>query len=162
MKELLVKYTRYNLWANKKVCDFLTTLSEEQLNREIISSFPSLMKTVLHSWDAQFIWINRLHGTSLTVFPSKNFTGTFEEAANGLLETSREIIRFVETGKEDLLNTSITYKNIAGDEFKNSVSDIIQHVVNHGTFHRGQIITMLRQSGFTKLFPTDYIAFCRE
>jgi uncharacterized damage-inducible protein DinB len=162
MKKLLSKYCRYNLWANKKVCEFLLTLTDEQLNREVLSSFPSLQKTVLHSWDAQFIWIERLNGRSLTGFPSKSFSGTFEDATKGLLESSQQLIDFVETSNESFLKTPLTYKNIAGEEFKNSVCDIIQHIVNHGTFHRGQKITMLRHLGFTKLFSTDYIAFCRE
>ena len=61
-----------------------------------------------------------------------------------------------------VLPTGTISKNLAGEEYKNTVSDIIQHAVNHGTYHRGQILTMLRQLGFTKLFSTDYIAYCRE
>ena len=163
MKDLLLQYSSYNLWANKKACDFLkSNLSEEQLNKEIISSFPAVQKTLIHVWDAQFIWLKRLYGTSLTTFPGKNFSGTFDDVINGMLETSQELIDFVKTSSDLFLTTSLPYKNIAGDEFKSTVSDIIHHVVNHGTFHRGQLVTMLRQLGFTKLFVTDYIAFTRE
>src|SRR5258706_12162933 len=49
----------------------------------------------------------------------------------------------------------LSYKNIAGQAFTNSIRDIMQHVANHGTYHRGQIISMLRQVGYTKLFDTD-------
>ncbi len=162
MKEHLLNYTNYNLRSNKRICDFLQTLSDEQLNKEIASSFPSVKKTMFHIWDAQVIWLHRLLGTSLTSFPSKNFNGTFEEAVKGLLESSQQLIDSVENSGEDVLQTSLTYKNIAGEEYKSKVCDIIQHVVNHGTYHRGQIITMLRQLGFAKLFSTDYIAFSRE
>lgn len=161
MKSLLLNYSKYNLWANKKIADFLSALSEEQLEKEIVSSFPSLKKTVLHVWDAQQIWLIRLQGTSLTDFPSKNFSGTFEDVMGGCLKTSQELVDFVESSSENFLLTPLTYKNIAGDEFRNNVSDIIQHVMNHSTYHRGQIITMLRQLGITNLFSTDYIAFCR-
>jgi len=163
MKDLLIRYTNYNHWANKKACEFLkVNLNEEQLNKEIISSFPSVQKTLIHVWDAQSIWLQRLAGASLISIPGKSFSGTFDDLINGILETSQELIDFVETSNESFLRTPLTYKNIAGDEFKNTVSDIIQHVMNHGTFHRGQLVTMLRQFGFTWLFVTDYIAFCRE
>ena len=90
MKNHLINYTKYNLWANQKVCDFLKTLSEEQVNKEIISSFSSLKKTMLHIWDAQVIWQRRLQGETITTFPSKSFNGTFEEAVNGFLKSSKE------------------------------------------------------------------------
>jgi uncharacterized damage-inducible protein DinB len=162
LKNHLLRYARFNLWANKKACDYLQTISDEQFSKEIVSSFPSMKGTMLHIWDAQFIWIKRLEGTSLSDFPSKTFSGNLEDIVQGTLETSRQVIDYVDTSGDAFLQTKLTYKNVVGDEFTNVVSDIIQHVVNHSTFHRGQIITMLRQLGFTKLFVTDYIAFCRE
>jgi uncharacterized damage-inducible protein DinB len=163
MKNLLVNYCNYNVWANQRVCDFLkSNVSDEQMTREIISSFPSLMKTFLHIWDAQYLWLMRLDGISLSSFPSKDFNGTPEDARNGLMETSKQFSERVDKCNDEFLNSELVYKNVAGAEFKSKVSDILQHVFNHSTFHRGQIITMLRQLGFTKLFVTDYISFCRE
>lgn len=162
MKDLLTSYSKYNHWANQRVCEFLFSLSDEELDKEIVSSFSSLRKTILHIWDAQVIWMVRLKGDSLSSFPSKSFSGTVKEAADGLLKTSQELIEFVESSSENFLETPLSYKNLSGEEFKSKVSDIVQHVMNHGTFHRGQIITMLRQLGYTRLFSTDYIAYCRE
>src|SRR6185369_6098875 len=156
----LLHYTHYNLWANKKIADFLVTLTDEQLDKEIISSFSSLKKTVLHVWDAQHIWLVRMQGGSLGTLPGKNFSGTSEDLVNGFLKSSQELVDFVESSGENFLLTPLRYKNLAGEEYKNKISDIIQHVMNHSTYHRGQIITMLRQLGFTKLFSTDYITFC--
>ena len=56
----LINYVKYNLWANQKICDFLKTLSDEEVNKEIMSSFSSLQKTLIHVWDAQVIWLTRL------------------------------------------------------------------------------------------------------
>lgn len=162
MKELLASYSKFNLWANKKICDFVLTLSNEQLEKEIISSFPSVKATLLHVWDAQQIWLHRLQGTTMTDVPSKMFKGTADELSEGILKTSQELIDFVESCGDNFLLSPLDYKNRAGQEFRNRIGDIIQHVVNHGTYHRGQVITMFRQLGFTKLFSTDYIAFCRE
>jgi len=162
MKDLLLSYVKYNLWANQRVCNFLkNNLSEEQFEKEIISSFPSIKKTLLHIWDAQFLWLKRLEGISLTSFPSKDFKGTFNDAIDGLLKTSQQMIDVIDNSNEEKLAALLTYKSVAGDQYENTTVDILLHVSNHGTFHRGQVITMLRQLGFTKLFPTDYIAFFR-
>ena len=59
------------------------------------------------------------------------------------------------------LTESVSYQNIRGQDFNNTVGQIIAHVMNHGTFHRGQIITMLRGAGYKDLKQTDLIAFFR-
>ena len=161
MKELLLNYARYNLWANQRVCDFLGEVEEEKLNREIVSSFTSLRKTIFHAYGAQALWLKRLEGESPSVFPSYE-TKSSSETLQLLIETSQQIISYVESLSEEQLMEMLMYKNIAGESFTSCIRDIIQHVVNHATFHRGQVITMLRQVGYTKLFPTDYVAFCRE
>lgn len=160
MKALLLNYARYNLWANQRVCDFLAQAEEEKLNREIVSSFTSLRKTIFHAYGAQVLWLKRLHGESPSAFPSYESKSS-SETIHGLMETSQHLIAYVESRSEEQLMEMLAYKNIAGESFTTRISDIILHVVNHGTFHRGQIITMLRQLGYTKLFPTDYIVFCR-
>ena len=161
MKELLLSYAKYNQWANKRVCDFLAQAEEEKLNQEIVSSFTSLRKTIFHVYGAQEIWLKRLDGNSPSVFPSYE-TKSSSETLRALLETSQQIIDFVNSHSEEELQKEIDYKNVAGEKFRSSIRDIIQHVVNHSTFHRGQVITMLRQAGYTKLFDSDYIVFCRE
>lgn len=161
MKELLLSYAQFNLWANQRVCDFLVQIEEEKLNREIVSSFTSLRKTIFHVYGAQALWLKRLGGESPSVFPSYE-SKSGSETLELLIETSQQIIAYVESLSEGQLMEMLDYKNVAGESFTSCIRDIIQHVVNHGTFHRGQIITMLRQVGYTKLFPTDYIAFCRE
>jgi uncharacterized damage-inducible protein DinB len=162
MKELLLNYARYNLWANKRICDFLLEAEEEKLNREIVSSFASIKKTCAHVLGAETIWVMRLHGTSPSSSPVKSEEMTMAEIAQMWMNKSKEIITFIENQTEKELAEMLTYKNIAGEGFTNSIRDIMQHVMNHGTYHRGQIITMLRQAGYTNLFSTDYIAFCRE
>jgi uncharacterized damage-inducible protein DinB len=161
MKDLLLNYARYNLWANKRLCDFLAQAEEEKLNQEIVSSFASIRKTVFHVYGAQSLWLQRLGGVSPSVFPSYE-TKSSSETLSALLETSQQLIDYVNSHTEEELQTEIDNKNVAGNKFRSKICDIIQHVVNHATYHRGQVITMLRQVGYTKLFDSDYIVFCRE
>ena len=161
MKELLLNYVRYNLWSNKRICDFLLQVEEQKLNLEINSSFSGIKKTCAHLLGAETVWATRLHGISPSLMP-KYEELSMSEIAKQWQSKSAEIIDYVAGKTEDELKQMLSYKNIAGQSFTSAIHDILQHVVNHGTYHRGQVITMLRQIGYTKLFPTDYIAFCRE
>jgi uncharacterized damage-inducible protein DinB len=162
MKELLLNYARFNLWANQRVCDFLLGAEEEKLHHEINSSFSSILKTCAHVLGAESIWVMRLHGTSPAAPPAKYEEMPMIEIATRWQNKSQEMINYIENKTETELMQMLSYKNLAGQSFTNAVRDIMQHVFNHGTYHRGQIVTMLRQVGYTRLFPTDYIAFCRE
>jgi len=64
VKELLSNLASYNLWATVRLCDFLKTIPEEELDKEFVSSFPSLRKTLYHAWGAQQIWLMRIKGRS--------------------------------------------------------------------------------------------------
>ena len=157
---MLQSYTQFNLWANEKFCEFLKALPEVDLHREITSSFSSVHKTVFHIYGAQNIWISRLHGTSPAAFPVSDSV-TPSEALQKLIDTSKQLVSFIEHSTDESLQERIRYKNLAGEEFESSIWEIMQHVVNHGTYHRGQLVTMLRQLGHETLFPTDFIAFTR-
>jgi len=161
MKSQLVKYTEYNIWANRNHTDIISSLTEEQIDKVQVSSFPSIRKTLYHTWDAQGIWTKRLTGGTVTDWPSKNFKGTTQDAIDNFLNSSREFDELVKGFNEEEFHNTIQYKNLEGKEFNNTLADIVMHVMNHSTFHRGQLISMFRDVGITKIPPTDFIAFCR-
>jgi len=158
----IINLTHYNLWANTKLTGFLKMLSTALLDKDIISSFNTIRKTLYHVWDAEAIWYNRIKGTSLPDWPSNNFTGTNEEAFVGFIEQSAMFARFANNSNEDMIMRQIKYKSLEGKEYENNISEIIVHIMNHSTFHRGQLITMLRNVGFKDLSSTDYITYLRE
>ncbi len=162
LKDHLTQMAQYNYWANKKICGFIAAAGDERANQIQLSSFNSIKKTLFHIWDAESIWAERINGFSPDTWPSKNFTGTLNEAASGLLATSERFIEFTEKLANEDLGIIINYSNIKGEQYANSLSEIISHVMNHSTFHRGQLVTMLRGSGFTELGSTDLIAYFRE
>jgi uncharacterized damage-inducible protein DinB len=154
---MLHKLTSYNTWANEIICSFILK-APETADIEVVSSFSSIKKTLLHIWDAQVIWHSRINGVSLSGFPGKDFKGTIDDACKGLIESSRQLTALIAKHKN---NSVINYKNLEGKAFQSSLEEIITHVVNHGTYHRGQLITLLRQCGYTDVGSTDYITFCR-
>ena len=162
MKTILI-YTQYNYWANELLLSVIEKeMNDEMLDNIIVSSFPSLRKTVYHLWDAEFIWLKRLTGESLNEWPSKNFTGTFSEAKEKILLNDKSFIEFVRNLNDEKLSNTFTYKNIEGKTFTNPIWESVHHCMNHSTYHRGQIVTMFRQLGLTNIPSTDFITYCRR
>jgi uncharacterized damage-inducible protein DinB len=156
------KHMQYNAWANQKTTQILTTVDEKALDAELKSSFPTIRKTIMHVWDAQQIWFLRLQGQSATKWPSQDFAGATEELFKLYVQHSEDFASFAASKDRAYLDSSVTYKNMKGVEFTSGVEDILFHVVNHGTFHRGQILTMLRELGYTSFPSQDLITFLRE
>lgn len=162
-KSMLTTLTGYNLWANKKMIEMISTLPKEVLDAEVQSSYATLRKTIYHIWDAQVIWLSRLQGTSPSDWPSKAFGDNYEEFAVPFLKHAEEFHQFVISKSEDFLASTIHYKNLSGKEFQTQAWQVILHCMNHGTYHRGQLITMLRQLSITTHLPsTDLIFYFRE
>lgn len=161
MKKIILQYVQYNLWANKIIAQVISDKAINLLDKEIPNSFPSLRKTLLHIWDAENIWLTRLNNLPITDWPSKD-ASKHASVLKNLINQSQDFLNFVESKNEDCLNTTIEYTNIKGEQFSQPVYTIIMHCMNHSTFHRGQLICMLRQMGFDDLPSTDLISFSRK
>lgn len=150
---------RYNSWANRRALDASAALSPAQFTQNLISSFPSVRDTLAHIMHAEWLWLERWQGRS-PGFPSDQFADLASLRARWQkIET--DLTAFIQTLSAADLDRIVQYKNTKGNAFTNPMWQMLQHVVNHGTYHRGQITTMLRQLGATPL-TTDLIAFYRE
>lgn len=161
MKSILENHTAYNLWANTRVTGLLRENSS-LLDKEVKSSFPSLRKTLYHIWGAEELWWKRLHGESLSKVPAMDFDGSFDEAVNHFLSVSKNFAMLAVERDEKFFQLPNTYKDTRGNTWTNLHWQMIFHCTNHSTFHRGQIITMLRELGVTAIPATDMIVFYRE
>ena len=162
MKELLCKYAAYNVWANHKVLYQILQMDEQCWYRQTPSSFDSLYKTILHMWDAESGWWQRMRLHETIVVPSANFDPSLKDACNGLLHQNMEWEPFINHSLDEAaIQSQLAYKNSKGDTFQQPVSDVLLHVFNHSTYHRGQLITMMRNLGETVIPQTDLIAFSR-
>ncbi|MDB5202499.1 MAG: hypothetical protein JWQ27_1908 [Ferruginibacter sp.] len=162
MKQLLVQYATYNLWANKRITDVIANLSDEQLHQQINSSFPTVFTTLLHLWDVENIWWERMRLQEYPAWPSASFSGSVVELISNLLQQSKQWKEWTDLATEKNLQHEFIYRNSKKDQFKQPVNEALHHLFNHQTFHRGQLITMLRQVGVTELPATDLIAFYRK
>jgi uncharacterized damage-inducible protein DinB len=161
MKELLLQYAQYNVWTNKLIIDAMLQLPQGAVDREVNSSFPSLRKTVEHTWSAESIWLQRLHLAEHPIWYASDFTGTFEEACRQWEQASAELVQLISESSSETLLATISYHFRNGNAATSSVHHVLHHVFNHSTYHRGQLVTMLRQVGATVIPGTDFIAFSR-
>lgn len=161
MKSYFIKLTSYNLWANQLITSFIKEAGDNAFDLIQSGSFPTIRGTLDHISGAEKIWLLRLQGTSLNEWPSSEAEGNMTERCNQLISVSESFAGFTKEADDNFFNEILSYKNLKGDSFTGNVSDILAHVMNHSTFHRGQIVNLLRGAGFTNLKSTDFITFTR-
>ncbi len=161
MKELLKQLAAYNIWAHQRIAEVILSLPEEKQLAELPSSFNSLHRTLLHLWDAESIWWQRMKLHERFVRPSDNFKGTTRDVVNGLMSQSRLWEDWVGAASELTLEHVFEYRNNKRELFKMPIYQMLTHVFNHGTYHRGQLINMLRQLEVDKLPETDFSFWVR-
>lgn len=159
--EHLGRLIGFNRWATEKLLDVVAELDPEELVRDTKSSFPSVLDTLLHMYGAEWLWLRRWRGESPTSVPDVREL-TSVEAVRARWETLwSEQEAFLaglspaETGRR------VHFRLISGAERDQVLDELIVHVVNHGTYHRGQLVTLLRQAGRTPV-STDYVQYLRE
>lgn len=161
MKELLKQYGVYNYWATQRITDVIVSLPEEKQLAEVPSSFNSLYKTMLHIWDAESGWWQRMKLQERIIFPSEQFKGTMPELVSSLLQQSKQWEEWVGNASDLMLDHVFQYKDRKGDQYKMPIYQMVHHVFNHGTYHRGQLVNMLRQLGVEKVPSTDFVQWTR-
>lgn len=150
----------YNAWANRRILDACAALSDEQFSRTIVSSFPSVRETLQHIFGAEYLWLERWLGRSHSSIPPAE-TANLSALRSRWDKIDADLLTFVRgLGAADLERV-VHYHNTKGQEFSNPMVQMLQHLVNHSTYHRGQVTTILRELG-GKPIATDLIAFYRE
>lgn len=160
MKQIVGLQAAYNVWANKRIAEILRKVEPDLLDAPVVSSFPTLRKTVYHIWDAEYIWLKRLEGESISYWPSEKLTS--ETPIDGFLKVSDMLLNIVKYNDDNWLNEICEYSNMRGDKFVQPRFQVLMHVLNHSTFHRGQLVTMLRNLEVTDLVSTDLITYLRQ
>ncbi len=162
MKELLRQYAAYNVWANQKLLDLILGLPQELHTREVASSFPSLYRTALHMHDAESIWWQRLKMQERINIPSDNLNDDMQELAAALISQSKQWEEWTRNASELALEHVCHYQNSKREHFKQPVYQMLLQVFSHGAYHRGQMVTMLRQLNVDKIPQTDFIIWSRK
>ena len=162
MKQLIINYTKFNLWANSKICYFLSVLDEPLLDKKLIDNLPSMKGVVDQIWDAETTFYNRFTGNTAENTPSKEFNGDFKELKRKFLQQSQNITLYALSLDDNQLKKDFEYSNEEGEKFKTQLYRIVLHCVNHSTFLRGQILTIFRDLGYRDYSPIDLETYFKE
>jgi len=152
----------YNYWARDRLLDAVADLSPEQFTRDMGNSFGSVRDTIAHICDAESIWLARWKGLQPTGFQEPD---RLPDAAAARQEWSalegemREVLRNIGPERTQQI---IEYRDMKGAARSDVFWQMLQHIVNHGSYHRGQVTTMLRQLGARPPKSMDLIVYYRE
>ena len=161
-KKYFIEFSDYNCWANQQVISWIDKLSEHQWQQSLVSSFSSIEATTLHLVGAERVWLDRLHKKENITWLPASFSGSKDMLCKLWKEGSEGLRSFCESMPGSLLAENLSFKNVKGIAFNLPYYQLFAHIFNHSTYHRGQLVTLLRQTGFTELSSLDMITYCRE
>lgn len=153
---LLEQYAAYDLWANTLFVRRLDREPADVLDRNTPSSFPTLRQTLLHIRNAEHVWLRRVRNEPYT-WPAE------EDMAIGSVLKHCVLLRdHVAVLDEGALANVVNYKDLRGNEHSSPVWQMLMHCFNHSSYHRGQLVTMMRALGMDEVPASDMIAYFRS
>jgi uncharacterized damage-inducible protein DinB len=148
---ILQEMFEYNYWARDLQLRACARLTDEQFLRPLGSSFSSLRDTLAHLVGSEWVWVERWLGRSPTKRDAEAFAATKFPNAHAVEErwaiVERDGRKYLAGLTEEKLTQPFAYTNLQGQKWTYPLWRTLFHVINHQTYHRGQITTMLRQLG---------------
>jgi uncharacterized damage-inducible protein DinB len=159
--ETLRELYAFNRWANTKTLESVGPLTAEEYERGIGGSFGSVRGTLVHLYGADWVWLERFRGRSPRAMPESDELATRESLAAKWREVQDAREAFLATLTPERLAGPLSYAGFDGKGFTRVLGAALFHVANHGTYHRGQVATLLRQLGKTPV-STDFTRYLNE
>jgi len=152
----------FHYWALGRILDATDQLTPEQFTRDLGSSFKSVRDTLAHMYSAEWAWYQRWHGTSPTAHLSFEQFPDVASLRQTWATHEANMRAFVNGLSGDDINRVVEYRTLNGAPGSSAIGQMVQHVVNHGSYHRGQVTTMFRQLGAAPAKGMDLIGYYRE
>jgi len=150
----------YDEWATNKLIDAIEKVDAAKTQKDLGASFGSLHATFVHIYGAQFIWLARWKGSAPAGLPKVDEIPNLDELKTRWQKLRVEFREFLNSKSEEDLQQPWSYKDLKGNPWSEPLYQQIQHVLFHSMYHRGQVVTLLRQLG--EVPPsTDVIAYYR-
>jgi uncharacterized damage-inducible protein DinB len=151
----------YNAWANHRALEAASALPVDLVTKPMGSSFPSVRDTLAHIWGAEWIWLERFQGRSPASLPDTTQFPDVASLRERWAEQETRLLNFVRGLTQEDLDRTLEYKTLKFGVYRNPLWQSMQHLVNHNTYHRGQVTTLLRQLSAQPIL-TDLMHFYRE
>lgn len=161
MHDDLTSLFAYNRWANDRVLQAVRKLTAEQYSQEPVPGWSSVRATLVHVADATVIWSRRLRDEPITGRATEADCPTIDDAAGLLARGQDAFEQLLPTFTPARLATVLTYRNFRDEQVSAPIWAVLRHVVNHATYHRGQVAAKLGRLGVEPL-PTDLVFWAIE
>jgi len=152
---------QYNSWASHRTLDACSLLSTEEFTRDLRSSFPSVRDTLVHLMLVEWLWLERWYGRSHSTYPSEKEFPDLAAVLARSAEIEINLQQFILAQTQESLMRRVEYSTTKGIPHANAMWEMMLHLVNHQTYHRGQVALFLRQLGY-KPQPEDMAVFFGE
>ncbi|WP_208590478.1 DinB family protein [Gracilibacillus suaedae] len=159
----VIKIYDYHVWANKKIFQHLKQLPDEILNGKVKSVFTSISEVLTHLYATDITWLEVMKGSNFHTI-IKKVEHQKSQASQASIVDLEELYDQLSTAYYKFFNIhknpehSITTEHPQHGVCEFTLVDLVHHVVNHGTYHRGNLTAMLHQQG-ERGVPTDYVFF---
>ena len=152
----------YHYWARDRLLDAAGNLTPEQYTRDLGSSFKSVRDTLVHTYSAEWAWHSRWRGVSPASHLKADDYPDVPTIRAQWADLERNVRGFLADLDEAGITRVIEYKMLSGQPGATPFWQMLHHMVNHASYHRGQVTTMLRQLGAAPAKSMDMIGFYRE
>jgi uncharacterized damage-inducible protein DinB len=150
LKELLVAHTGYSAWGTRQVLDACAGLTPEQLDKGLGASHSSILRTFRHIYDAERVWLRRLLAPDNELLPPGPAPEySFEYLVQSWPQLWEGYREWLNNSSETDLTLELLTVLPDGGRFCVPRWQIVLHAINHSSFHRGQMVTMLRAFDIT-------------
>lgn len=156
----ILKLLAYDKWATERILEAVATVPMNKYLEDLRSSHGGIHGTLLHIYSSNMVWLSRWNGNAATVHTDKNEIPDLESLKSRWRKYQNDLESLLETLDDEKLLAPLSYKDLGGNPHSEPLFQQMQHLVNHASYHRGQVVTMLRQIGATPI-GTDLIAFYR-
>jgi uncharacterized damage-inducible protein DinB len=144
---------RFNTWANRRLFHFAATLSPDDYRKDLRSSFGGVHGTLAHIVGAERLWLHRWLGSPATLLGPADFAA-LEDVVRTWDEVEAERAAFLAGLDDARLDDPVNVKASKGGAYVHSLRETLLHAVEHSSYHRGQVITLVRQLGHTPPAPS--------
>lgn len=151
----------YNLWANNRLFEAAAQMPAEQYYRDLKSSHGGIHGTFVHIVGAQKVWLARWLGSPDTSMVRAEDVTSLIDLIALWEQISSETAKFLQQFTDEKLHDTMTITTSNGKRFTHTYQQMLQHLVNHSSIHRGQVSAMMRQLGIRPP-ATDLIGYYRQ
>jgi uncharacterized damage-inducible protein DinB len=147
IKDYITQAYEYMYWATGRYFAVAESLSDEQLHRSLGHSWDDVHATLVHMMSSEWVWFQRWHGTSPKSHLNQADYPTLASLKKRWGEVEAEMRAYIRQQSGESLLQPITYSNFRGETFHVPLWQMLAHIVNHETHHRGELAAMFALMG---------------